>query len=889
MIRFVDLENGNVYNGSKPYIFWMNEQQSVNMIYVKKICVLTNTKIASVSIPENDIYRLLEMQKLDSIADTKINDFDYKDISKLYTNSYESEGVAYRNKLLPFGPRLYVHMIYISASSENIGEFHEDFTINNEMFEIAADFYAENEALKINLSNFGVELPQPIQNAIYDTNVHEEAKDDITLNRKYKELLLNYWNIVASRGSYQSLLDSLNWFEYGDLVKIDELWKHSEWSMDRLNREELNLIMTEKIRSTLANFSKTTYIGLYLALQKYVTEDGIVQYDKLISTELENSNESVALKSSQIDRLMYNDNDTTTGEYNDVNSLSLESNLIRDNADNYNGFLGEEVPLLKNKIFKWSVEDLSLKMYLLGSFYEAYFMPIHLDLLHSTIEELVFTNTIKCISTNNLDRNDYAYNTETFSCNVKNNSTYKLQDVNIQAGSMLNRHWSDSDDNYVTPMVYSYDGVVDSDDEYNLPIFGVEEEYNHPMQLEDESSDDEKVNSRLKTFMINNFNGLGVVIPFNCIIPAEEDDFINQERIIVSNEHSIKEMTKNILYAAIKENNEYHYYVDFNLLLTEEGENTITLCFLTAGGRMYVRSIHVILVGDVSCKLKLYKVKSSSLLKLDDFDYEKQLDNLTTYTREFRKNYIRTFNDYFFTHTRDNKRLIDQDGYIPVTTKVFVPGSSINTIEDNGIKYNHIIIFDELKLEDINVKNMYDEVKYLFDISIKHVQTETTNKNYLILISTNFYDPNPESAIEQKIKLFVDTLRSINGIYRYSLGYFYQHHYLETLGVGKYMEDNKEKYKYGLSLDDYTINDKDTLCVVPEMKYSNVDLDDTEWIFTNVTLIHKPSYKFTSVKEPFIGKDIKENLEPGFYNVTFRYKIGNTWNETTLDSAFRKI
>ena len=1113
MIRFVDIDNGNVFNGDKPYVFWMDNQQSTQMIYVKRICILSDLMYLHLTIPVNDVFQYIDVAHIEELDDVQINDFKYKDINEMRTYELYSTGVNYRG--------LYVHMVYIAAQSENIGEFHESFFIEDNEYEIAADFYEQNEVLKINLANFGEEIPESIQGAIYDSNVHEESKDNITINRKFKELLLNYWNIVAARGSYRSLLDSLSWFEYGDLVTINEIWKHKEWGLDRMNREELNLIMTENIRKTLANFSKTTYIGLYLALQKYVTQDGEVQYDKLNNIVVEETVDDVDILSAQTDRLIpnndpdkdwlftINEEDISIDEYGERDDVvGPGSNWIRNNNVDYEGFIGEEVPLLKNKLFKWSVEDLSLKMYLLGSFYEAYFMPIHLDLLHSTIESLVFTNTIKCMNTTNMDRLDYVLNTEAFHCNIPDGATYKMQDVNVQAGSMLRRHWDDSSDdssddyyetamsntyrtdNYYGPAKYvdlglpsgtlwakwnlgatsetdygdyyawgeietkntytknnykfgsssSFDSNVpfekynlgelevleyeddaayvltqgeyripsadeayelfstdtltnqwvtnyqgsgvngalftslvngetlfipaagnktginpggrgtycllwtdslktggtnstnafqiysdssqrfvgnnwryigqsirpvknkdydpsDSDDYDKIPIFGVEDEYDYPMKLEGEDSDDTIVNDRLKTFMLNNYNGIGVVIPFHCEIPAEKDDFINCERALIFTEDGLKDrvLEKHALY----KETDGKFIVDFNLLLTDEGENVVTLYFSTAGGRQYIKSLHINLLGDVSCRLKMYKVKSSNSLQgLNAEDYD--LSCLVDYSREFRENYIRPFNNYIFSHTRYEHSLRNQtveslheQGYntIPGYNKLFITGTDVNTAEDNGVKYNHVIIFDADFLNEATedeIETLTSRID-LFNVGLRDTSLITPGgKKYYTLVSKSFYGTSYE--MDESIKSVVNVLRYAgetekkNYILRYNLGFFFQHHYLESLGVNV---DDSGKYSYGLSLDDYTITDKDTLCVVPEMKYSNIQLKDTEWIFKNVS--GKEVIHLTSSKEPFIGNDLKEKLKPGYYNVTFRYKIGDTWGETTLDSAFRKV
>ena len=41
-------------------------------------------------------------------------------------------------------------------------------------------------------------------------------------------------------------------------------------------------------------------------------------------------------------------------------------------------------PVLEENIFKWTKEDMQLKMTLLSHFFGTYFMPIHLSILHST-------------------------------------------------------------------------------------------------------------------------------------------------------------------------------------------------------------------------------------------------------------------------------------------------------------------------------------------------------------------------------------------------------------------------------------------------------------------------------------------------------------------------
>ena len=1383
MIRFVDLENHNVFNGSKPYVFWMDGEQSVNLIYIKRICVLSDQESLRVYLPHNDVFQFINMQNVDQYADVTVNDFDYKDLSKLYTYDYESVGVPYDGYFL--------HMIYIAGQSTSIGELHEDFTLGNESvgyekFEIGADFYAENEELKINLANFGVEIPESIQNAIYDVNIHEEANDNITLNRKYKELLLQYWDIVANRGSYKSLLNSLSWFEYGNIVQLNEIWKHSELSKTAFSRGKLNTELTKTIKSTLSDFAKTTYIGLYAAMEKFVTDEKEIQHDHHMSSK---------------------------------------------------GFLGEETPLLEALAMKWTREEMSLKMYLLGCFYEAYFMPIHLDLLHSTIEDIVFTNTIKILSANNLGRFDYVSNFDSFDCNVKDEDVFQLGDVHVQAGDMLKHHYhvdnmnssDDYDDAYKTPManviesfvnydpyltfiakrdnssislvslnshhhleyslnktewnefvadttitlnneesvyvrgmleesfdaeytqfkmtgkiacegsannlwnyedpeaplipycgyslfrdcvallncpslpskeladncyasmfngcsslteaptlpatemkdecysrmflncssltnvqdilpamklanecysrmfygcskltkaptlpateladkcyfamfynctklvnvqdvlpamklatgcyqwmfsrcsklasvpelptknladycysnmfayctslvdgpeilpatklprdpnyagigghdirfnneeyhgVYEYmfygctnlvnapilpakqlttscyhsmfdsctkiqklyilatdiqdqdvdkyidnlnkiihqeigsttnadaawlkrntptlwmdhsgsvptrkwyvptqdvlnqwgsidtyythvftsNFVVLTPEEYNeileryhivydedessqsekitqisteitqeidnsddlsdydsYPIFGVESEYNGVIQKEGESESKTIVNDRLKTFMINYYDGVGVVVPIHCIMNGDDNDFINKEviRVITYTEDekgkkitNEKTLIKHEMYKCVNGKIE----VDFRLLLTEEGDTVLNFGFYTAGGRTYVRSIHIKVLGDTLCKIHLYRVKANPKLELTDDFFNK---NVIDGTNDYRDHLIRTFNDYMFSHVRNDERLrdyesyVDKRGYTDQVKKqkfmelagfhrLFVPGvryivndSSEDVAErfdKRGIQLNYVCIVNKACLEWLAAHETYN-YDYLtagsfdkedpnypyrnFDLAVREVHADPNDENseivdtYYTFISRDFnnlYEDGSfkfddlKASVRRAAQVGVNTPSTHIVVIRNEDGFFPQKHYLEELGVRlKYESNDKGEIvfagiSHGQSLEDYTVDDYDTVVAIPEAKYNKLAVNDVEWIFINKSQVGaEREIKMISTKEPFIGKDIKKRLDPGFYDVIFRYKVGSVPHEIRLNSAFRKV
>lgn len=133
---------------------------------------------------------------------------------------------------------------------------------------ICANFYNQREELETLLQNQGVTLPKDIIKAFYDTDVNEAHVDWVVLNRKYKELLLNIVDIIHKKGSYKSIIDSINWFEYGDSIKI-----HEYWMKDGVKRQkELNLLYDEIAERLISHYTKSTYISLSLSLNEETGE-----------------------------------------------------------------------------------------------------------------------------------------------------------------------------------------------------------------------------------------------------------------------------------------------------------------------------------------------------------------------------------------------------------------------------------------------------------------------------------------------------------------------------------------------------------------------------------------------------------------------------------------
>lgn len=259
-MRFLDLNTGHTFDAlwsvgqTNGYTFWFPTEQSVNITYTMPICMLTDSATPiELEVEENEVFRFI-----DSTTTTTCQGFAFGLPEYSYTKITDVEQIS---------DSLYAHKVYVSASSEAEGEFVTTINIKGHGFiKVGADFYGENEALRINLSNFGVEIPDTIQKTIYDSNVHEDHKDNILLNRKFKELMSNYWDVIANRGSYKSLTNSLAWFEWGDVLRIREMWKRDVVGKPMYDKRRISSLLEDKYVDSMGLFNRTTYLSLTAAL-----------------------------------------------------------------------------------------------------------------------------------------------------------------------------------------------------------------------------------------------------------------------------------------------------------------------------------------------------------------------------------------------------------------------------------------------------------------------------------------------------------------------------------------------------------------------------------------------------------------------------------------------
>lgn len=646
MMKFLNLNTGYSFDAlwkndqEKGYIFWFPNEQGIELTYTMPIAIVTDTESElELTMESNDIFYFIHMPE--TMSGITIDGYCFDGKFAMDNETAEPNDFKYSHHFTTIPEKIngkYVHVFNIACCSKNAGEYICKINIgDNGYIRVGADFYGEHEPIYVNLANMGVEIPTSIQKAIYDTNVHEDITDNILINRKFKELMSNYWNIIANKGSYKSLLNSIEWFEWNDQVKLKEIYKRTTTNKILFNDKDILTSLNDNVEETLNNFIKTTYISLYCSLQ-----DETPNYDN---------------------------------EYN---------------------------PQLANAVFKWSKNDIQLKIALFAKFFGVYFLPIHLSILHATAEDTVFTNTIKSIHAGKLKRNDSIGCFDFIECNIKTDSVFGLTNVRAQV----------TDDT----------------------VFGVKYPNTVTIGVDKFPSDNIVDESSIKTFSEQYYTGPGAIIPINLIIPnVNQKDFIKETIIeFIDDTDKVNKVRFNTIFKPI----DNKIIIDFNFLAKTAKKYTMLFTFIFGSSKTLTRSI-LFTVEDIdNININIYKVQAKN--DTEYFSYE-----------DFRN----TENSNYFYKIQNSELDLEHSYYTQ-----YLPYLISNDSSYTGIKLNRTIVVDvksctdkelqKLRTDMVNTHNYLEFAKYEYNIvDTKPVLTDKLN--YLIFVSKKFYADYPYNLLKQ--------------------------------------------------------------------------------------------------------------------------------------------
>lgn len=894
MIRFYDLDTRKVFNGSQPYVFNLGGGASTGKWVSEPLIIVSDSDTLNLSFPSDSLFKMAQMTNPETV---NINSHEYIDLDSISCSTCTLQGEDAGN-----GMYLFKTNIFFMTDTE--GEFHDFLTIDSgepENFEFAVDAYGEDERLPIDVANLGFEMPKQFQRAVYETNLRDESEDHILLNRKWKELLIEYWNVLANKGSYDSLINSIKFFEYGDLVKISEYWRYVDnFDNELLVGRDLEQLLNEEIKQYLDVLTKTTYIGLNMLVNGF-----------------------------------------SEGDY-----MKCPEGTLQLDPDK---FIPEPIPQLEYLALKWSIDDLTLKMTLLANYFSTYFMPIHLDLIHATVDRLVFTNCIKILRGFRKSREDWWDDQLPIACNLSfddiywigNEHSYNYPDT-VLRNSDLPTYWGD------------------------LTRIGIDPLVENRITFSEDNTDE------VRKYLNQYFGGVGVVVPVHCDFTKK--NFIKSSRISIyhqEDESNYELVASYLLYEPLKEDS-----LDFNLLFTVSGRYLIELQLTDADGSTRTGSWYITVNGKIGNAITVKRLRKidyptvSEEKQFDDWFYDNLDFNSFMFTEPFAdqikyKQWIIPTDGYDIDGVGMNQLLVIDCGSLGTGRNIELTCNgetkefqfSLGIAQELANEYPHywwklltrntarasqgqLEITEELRYYIIGVRKHFDteeedtlelfsdyvkiykdgELEDLDVVLVNHV-CGRNGRGYLqvtapvgtdIWVDSMHFDSTTQTTtipllkeryhltIEYRIgghlfrkEVQVDDMMNQYGTPRYIV------HPTKQKGFTTIEESRFFPIFHKLEdIEDNKIKMTDTAVCLPDFRWCDKQVTDTCWEFVNATtgeIIYSKSFKEFKdsgdplyIEEPFIGKyDFKNSLTRGYYDIVLHFTMGGTEQTETVISAFR--
>ena len=360
------------------YTFWIDNKDhsycSINNYYIRPIYILMNEKVTSIDITiDSNIFSLISSVKFEEKFIKSLNELNI-DESDL-VNKLELDDVLELEVVSSDGNEehitKYMYPFYVIANSFEPGTFFTNVlihTTNEELdkqeycsITVGAEFNEENEILYINGINMGIRLPHEIIRAVYNASYKNDVFDEDLYNEKLKEYLIQYMGIRGEIGNYNSAINSLKWFGWGDKIEIVSLLKTDNQFMTQFIRDYFDT--NSDIIDSFKYFINTTMMSLIIWENKETGEYNEYDFNK---------------------------------EFFGENQPTLE-NLFEKMIPILYGGVGEETFYYRT-YYNFIFGELLFKLAALKYYYEKYFLPVHLSIHNASLHHKVYANDIKMLS-----------------------------------------------------------------------------------------------------------------------------------------------------------------------------------------------------------------------------------------------------------------------------------------------------------------------------------------------------------------------------------------------------------------------------------------------------------------------------------------------------------
>lgn len=353
------------------YVFWIESSHSSHTLstsnyYILPIRMIVDPKEeVSVTIKDSDKFMLLGSSYIQSLIEKNESVFDVVDIDTSEFNttlsasdlsiidSIEVEGRAEKVSIATF---------YVISRSIEEGTWMTDVLIQNGdaycPITVGGEFQEEASELIINGENMGIVLPKDILNSIYEEDLWSDEPDEALLKKKMKELMMAYMHIKGECGNYESAKDSLDWFGYKDHMSLRCLLQTDNEVLSQYVHDSFDTSSDNEW--SWNNFRHSSAYSIWMDINHYLDEEDPYRYDEEL-----------------------------VGEGKPL-SEDLTKKIVHDVFD-------EEDIKFWRPYYKWSLQDLYIKVSMVAYYWKKYFLPICATISSASMKHHAWMNDIKYV------------------------------------------------------------------------------------------------------------------------------------------------------------------------------------------------------------------------------------------------------------------------------------------------------------------------------------------------------------------------------------------------------------------------------------------------------------------------------------------------------------
>lgn len=169
----------------------------------------------------------------------------------------------------------YLYEVAIAARSENAKEIVTSLTLNDQgnmkQYLVKCSVVEEDDRFEVLLANNKFTINESFLKAFKETDIDEHFENQILLNQKRQELLIELFGIKSFIGTYAGLIDALKYFGYDNDVILKEFWTYFDTT---LNNYVLSSHDIEKDVSQLPiGFTKTNMFNITYKFNDVLGDD----------------------------------------------------------------------------------------------------------------------------------------------------------------------------------------------------------------------------------------------------------------------------------------------------------------------------------------------------------------------------------------------------------------------------------------------------------------------------------------------------------------------------------------------------------------------------------------------------------------------------------------